>query len=648
MAGEAIDERQSAPVERIGGVVIRIAGDSGDGMQLTGDRFTAETAAYGNDLSTLPNFPAEIRAPAGTLPGVSAFQLHFADHDILTPGDAPDVLVAMNPAALKANIERPPRGGTIIVNTDEFTSRGLSKVGYAANPLETEGTRRLSRAPGRADLFHREGAGGSPAQPQGSRAGEEHVRARPALLALQPADRPDVDASSTQKFAKRPDIAAREPWPRSRPAGTTARPPRTFAVSYEVAPAPMPAGTLPQHHRQPGAGLRTGRRGTPLRAAAVPRRVPDHPGLGHPARAVASTRTFGVRTFQAEDEIAGIGAALGAAFGGALGVTTSSGPGVALKARDDRARGLARAAAGHLSTSSAAARRPDCRPRPSRPTCCRRCSAATARRRCRSSRRSSPADCFDAAIEAARIAIDVPHAGHPALRRLPGQRLRAVAAARRRRPARPAASSSPPRPTAPDGRGLLPVPARPGDAGASVGRARHARARAPHRRHREGRRHRQHLLRPGQPRPHGPDPRRPRSTASPTRIPPLEVDDPSGERPGAGARLGLDLRPDRGGVPAGARAPAAEVAQAHLRHLNPFPANLGEVLERLRQGAHPGDEPRPAGPADPRASTWSTRSATTRSAACRSRRPSWPRRSRQPSGMTQAGDGELETTSTSA
>ena len=123
-------------VEKVDRVIIRFAGDSGDGMQLTGDRFTSETAAFGNDLSTLPDFPAEIRAPAGTLPGVSAFQLHFADHDILTPGDAPDVLVAMNPAALKANLKDVPRGGTIIVNIDEFTPRALSKVGYAANPLE--------------------------------------------------------------------------------------------------------------------------------------------------------------------------------------------------------------------------------------------------------------------------------------------------------------------------------------------------------------------------------------------------------------------------------------------------------------------------------------------------------------------------------
>src|SRR5436190_18869550 len=117
-------------------VIIRFAGDSGDGRQLTGDRFTQETASFGNDLSTLPNFPAEIRAPAGTLPGVSSFQLHFADHDILTPGDAPSVLVAMNPAALKANLADLPRGADLIVNTDEFTTRALAKVGYPANPLD--------------------------------------------------------------------------------------------------------------------------------------------------------------------------------------------------------------------------------------------------------------------------------------------------------------------------------------------------------------------------------------------------------------------------------------------------------------------------------------------------------------------------------
>src|SRR6476620_11012486 len=128
----------SKPVQRLDHVVIRFAGDSGDGMQLTGDRFTSETAALGNDLSTLPNFPAEIRAPQGTLPGVSSFQLQFADHDVLTPGDAPDVLVAMNPAALKANVKDLPRGRDLIVNTDEFTKRNLTKVGYEGSPLDDD------------------------------------------------------------------------------------------------------------------------------------------------------------------------------------------------------------------------------------------------------------------------------------------------------------------------------------------------------------------------------------------------------------------------------------------------------------------------------------------------------------------------------
>src|SRR6267378_6131994 len=124
------------PVEQLDRVIVRFAGDSGDGMQLTGDRFTSETAVLGNDLATFPDFPAEIRAPAGSLPGVSGFQVHFADHDILTPGDAPNVLVAMNPAALKTNLADLPRGADIIVNTDEFTKRNLTKVGYDASPLE--------------------------------------------------------------------------------------------------------------------------------------------------------------------------------------------------------------------------------------------------------------------------------------------------------------------------------------------------------------------------------------------------------------------------------------------------------------------------------------------------------------------------------
>src|SRR3982751_6143895 len=124
------------PVEQLSRVVVRFAGDSGDGMQLTGSQLTAESAVFGNDVATLPDFPAEIRAPAGSLPGVSGFQLHFADHDILTPGDRPDVLVAMNPAALKTNLGDLPKGGTLIVDTDAFTDRNLKKASYESNPLE--------------------------------------------------------------------------------------------------------------------------------------------------------------------------------------------------------------------------------------------------------------------------------------------------------------------------------------------------------------------------------------------------------------------------------------------------------------------------------------------------------------------------------
>ena len=128
----------SATRQKLEKVVIRFAGDSGDGMQLTGDRFTSEAALFGNDLATQPNYPAEIRAPQGTLPGVSSFQIQIADYDILTAGDRPDVLVAMNPAALKANVADLPRGGLIIANSDEFTKRNLAKVGYEANPLESD------------------------------------------------------------------------------------------------------------------------------------------------------------------------------------------------------------------------------------------------------------------------------------------------------------------------------------------------------------------------------------------------------------------------------------------------------------------------------------------------------------------------------
>jgi 2-oxoglutarate ferredoxin oxidoreductase subunit alpha len=320
------DETQK--VQRIERVVIRFAGDSGDGMQLTGDRFTSETAEFGNDLSTLPDFPAEIRAPAGTLPGVSAFQLHFADHDILTPGDAPDVLVAMNPAALKANLRLVPRGATIIVNTDEFTPRALTKVGYAASPLDDD-----SLEPYHVHALALTSLTVEALKPfEISRKEAERAKNMFALGLLSWLyNRPTEStiAFLEQKFAKKPQIAAanvaafRAGWN----YGETTE---DFAVSYEIAPAPMPAGRYRNisGNRALAYGLiaASRRSGLPMFLGSYP--ITPASDILHE---LSRHKNFGVRTFQAEDEIAGIAAALGASFGGALGVTTTSGPGVALK-----------------------------------------------------------------------------------------------------------------------------------------------------------------------------------------------------------------------------------------------------------------------------------------------------------------------------
>ncbi|WP_418952611.1 2-oxoacid:acceptor oxidoreductase subunit alpha [Streptomyces pyridomyceticus] len=319
---------RAKPIRRLDRVIIRFAGDSGDGMQLTGDRFTSETASFGNDLSTLPNFPAEIRAPAGTLPGVSSFQLHFADHDILTPGDAPNVLVAMNPAALKANLPDLPRGAEIIVNTDEFTKRALAKVGYPADPL----------GDGSLDAFHLHKvpltALTLEALKDSGLARKDAERAKNMFalgLLSWMYHRPTHGTESflRSKFAKKPQIAEanilafRAGWN----FGETTE---SFAVSYEVPPAKLPAG----RYRNISGNLALSygliaaarRSGLPLYLGSYP--ITPASDILHE---LSKHKNFGVRTFQAEDEIAGIGAALGAAFGGALGVTTTSGPGVALK-----------------------------------------------------------------------------------------------------------------------------------------------------------------------------------------------------------------------------------------------------------------------------------------------------------------------------
>ncbi|MFF9125839.1 2-oxoacid:acceptor oxidoreductase subunit alpha [Streptomyces sp. NPDC014889] len=317
-------------VRRLDRVIIRFAGDSGDGMQLTGDRFTSETATFGNDLSTLPNFPAEIRAPAGTLPGVSSFQLHFADHDILTPGDAPNVLVAMNPAALKANVGDLPRGAEIIVNTDEFTKRAMQKVGYEASPLED----------GSLDGYHLHPVPLTTLTVEAlkefdlSRKEAERSKNMFALGLLswmyhRPTE--GTEKFLRTKFARKPDIAAaniaafRAGWN----FGETTE---DFAVSYEVAPAAkaFPVGTY--RNISGNLALAYGLVAA-SRQADLPLYLGSYPitPASDILHELSKHKNFGVRTFQAEDEIAGIGAALGAAFGGSLAVTTTSGPGVALK-----------------------------------------------------------------------------------------------------------------------------------------------------------------------------------------------------------------------------------------------------------------------------------------------------------------------------
>jgi len=318
----------SKPVEQVESVIVRFAGDSGDGMQLTGDRFTSETALLGNDISTFPDFPAEIRAPAGSLPGVSGFQLHFADHDILTPGDAPNVLVAMNPAALRTNIGDLPKGGTLIVNTDAFAERNLTKAGYADNPL-TDGslnefqvhevplTSMTLEALKEIDVTKREA----------ERAKNMFALGLMSWLYNRPTE--GTIEFLRRKFAKLPAIAEAnvKAFNSGYAFGETTE---GFAVTYEVKPAPLKPGTY--RNITGNQALSYG-----LIAASVQSGLPLFLGAYPitPASSIleelAKHKNFGVRTFQAEDEIAAVGAALGAAFGGALGVSTSAGPGVVLK-----------------------------------------------------------------------------------------------------------------------------------------------------------------------------------------------------------------------------------------------------------------------------------------------------------------------------
>jgi 2-oxoglutarate ferredoxin oxidoreductase subunit alpha len=315
-------------VRQLDRVVIRFAGDSGDGMQLTGDRFTSETAQLGNDISTLPNFPAEIRAPAGTLPGVSSFQVHFANFDILTPGDAPNVLVAMNPAALKANLPDLPRGADIIVNTDEFTKRNLTKVGYDGNPLEDGSLDGYVLHPvALTSMTVRALADHDISKKDAERA--KNMFALGLLSWMYSRSNESTITFLQRKFAARPELAAanvaafRAGWN----FGETTE---DFAVRYEVKPAKMSpgnyrniTGNMALALGLVAAGVRSG---LPVFLGAYP--ITPASDILHE---VSKHKRFNVTTMQAEDEIAAVGAALGASYGGALGVTTTSGPGVALK-----------------------------------------------------------------------------------------------------------------------------------------------------------------------------------------------------------------------------------------------------------------------------------------------------------------------------
>lgn len=392
-------------VQKVHRIAVRFSGDSGDGMQLTGERFTADTALYGNDLATLPNYPSEIRAPQGTILGVSNFQLQFGDHDIHTPGDEPDVLVAMNPAALKANAREVRPGGHIIVDSDAFTPRALEKLGFPDNPL-TDGT-----------------------------LADYHVHAVP-LTSLTVAALADFDLSKKdkersknmfalgllswlfghpldgtrqflhQKFARKPQVlganlaALEGGW-------TYGENTEVFAVRYEVAPAAMPSGRYRNitGNTATAYGLVMGahRAGIQLVLGSYP--ITPATDILH---TLSQLKRYNVMTLQMEDEIAGIGAALGASFAGKLGVTTTSGPGMCL---NSEFMGLAVMA--ELPLVIVDVQRGG--PSTGLPTKTEQADLLQALygRHGESPipviAAQSPADCFDAAVEACRLAVTYRH-----------------------------------------------------------------------------------------------------------------------------------------------------------------------------------------------------------------------------------------------
>jgi 2-oxoglutarate ferredoxin oxidoreductase subunit alpha len=545
-------------------VVIRFAGDSGDGMQLTGDRFTSEAALFGNDLATQPNYPAEIRAPQGTLPGVSSFQIQIADYDILTAGDRPDVLVAMNPAALKANVSDLPRGGLIIANSDEFTKRNLAKVGYETNPLDGE---ELSDYVVQAvpmttlTLGAVEPIGAT--KKDGQRA--KNMFALGLLSWMYGRELEHSEAFIREKFARKPDIAEanvlalKAGWN----YGETTE---AFASTYEVSPAKLNAGEYRQISGNTALsyGLVTAGQlaGIQLVLGSYP--ITPASDILHE---LSKHKNFNVLTFQAEDEIAGIGAAIGASYGGALGVTTTSGPGISLKSE---AIGLA--VMTELPLIVVDVQRGG--PSTGLPTKTEQADllqvmfgrngespvAIIAPR--------SPSDCFDVAVEAARMAVSY---------QTPVVILSDGAIANGSEPWRiPDVADYPPihhklaksgepfQPYARDPETLARQFAIPGTPGLE---------------------HRIGGLEAAngsgnisyEPKNHDLMVRLRQAKIDGITVPDLEVDDPTGDAELLMFGWGGSYGPI-GEACRRARRKGIKVAQAHLRNLNPFPANLGEVL----------------------------------------------------------------------
>ncbi|MER7127981.1 2-oxoacid:acceptor oxidoreductase subunit alpha [Streptosporangium saharense] len=558
-------------VQQLDRVIIRFAGDSGDGMQLTGDRFTSGTAEFGNDLSTLPNFPAEIRAPAGTLPGVSSFQLHFADHDILTPGDAPNVLVAMNPAALKANLGDLPRGADIIANTDEFTKRNLQKVGYDGSPLEDDSLSewRVHPVP-LTSLTVKALEGFDLSKKDAERSKNMFALGLLSWLYHRPTET-TIKFLET-KFAKRPDIAKANiaAFQAGWNYGETTE---SFSVSYEVKPAQLPPGVY--RNISGNQALAYG-----LVAASVKSKLPLFLG-SYPItpasdilHELSKHKRFGIRTFQAEDEIAGVGAALGASFGGALGVTTTSGPGVALKAET-----VGLAVTTELPLIVVDVQRAG--PSTGMPTKTEQTDLLMALygRNGESPlpvvAPATPSDCFDAAVEAARLAVKY---------RTPVMLLSDGYLANGSEPWRVPSSAELPdistefatAPNGEDGTTFLPFKrdpetlarpwAIPGTAGLE---------------HRIGGIEKADGTGNISYDPNNHDKmvrlRQAKIEGIAHDIPPLDVDDPDGEARVLVLGWGSTYGPIAAAVRRIRRA-GGKVAQAHLRHLNPLPANTGEVL----------------------------------------------------------------------